>query len=277
MNARSAPALTAAKHTMLLFVVFLILFPLYVIIVTAFKSQYEFAHSGVFELPKSFLNFDNFRHVLTTGNIMRAFRNTFTIIIVSVTLNTLLATMACYTLGRFQFRMKKYIIGSYIVVSFIPSITTQVATFTVVNSLGFFNTMYAPMILYMGMDLMQLYIYLQFVRSIPYDLDENAMMEGASQFRIYRSIILPLLTPAIATLVIIKSIGIYNDFFIPYLYMPARELGVVSTTLNVFVSNQTAHWHYISAAILAIMIPLIVLYLFAQRYIFAGLVTGAVK
>ena len=77
--------------------------------------------------------------------------------------------------------------------------------------------------LYLGADVLQIVIYLQFVNSIPRDLDESAMIEGASLFQIYRSIIFPLLGPATATLVILKTISIYNDFYMPYLYMPAKS------------------------------------------------------
>jgi len=254
-----------------------VLFPPYVVLLSAFKGKQEFAESGVFDWPNSFLNFSNFEFVLSTGNMARAFGNTAFIIAATLALNLFIGTMAAYVLGRFEFRLKKLITAVYIAIAFIPTITTQVAVFTVIQKLGLFNTIYAPIVLYIGTDIMQLYVYLQFIRTIPYDLDEAAMAEGASLVRIYFQIVLPLLMPAVATMMIIKAIGIYNDMYIPYLYMPAKELGVVSTQLMRFVGNKTAEWELISASILVIMLPMIALFLVAQKYVFAGIVTGAVK
>lgn len=277
MNLRPGMPRTALQHTILWVAAFVIFFPLYVLVLSAFKGKTEFAASPTFAWPDSFLNFENFRFVMNKGTLLRAFGNTFYIIALSLIGNLAVSTMAAYALGRFEFKAKKLILGAYIVMSFIPFITTQVAVFTVIQSLGLFNTIYAPVVLYMGADIMQLYLYLQFIRAIPYELDENAMMEGASLFRIYWRIVLPLLSPALVTMTIIKTINIYNDMYVPYLYMPGRGLGVVSTSLMRFVADRTTEWQYISAAVLLIMLPLVVGFLLAQRHVFAGIVAGAVK
>lgn len=265
------------KHALLAAAVLMILFPPYILVLNAFKSKIEFAQSSVFQLPASFLNFDNFLTVLNRAHLDRAYINTLLIIVAAVVGNIALGTMVAYILGRFEFRLKKLIMGTYIAVSFIPMITTQVATFTVIHGLHLFNTLYASIILHLGTDVLQIFIYLQFIRHIPKELDESAMMEGASLFKIYRTIIFPLLAPATATVVIIKTINIYNDMFIPYLYMPSKELTVVSTSLMNFSSERSTEWELMSAAILMIMVPIVVLYLFFQKYVFAGIVNGAVK
>jgi raffinose/stachyose/melibiose transport system permease protein len=123
----------------------------------------------------------------------------------------------------------------------------------------------------------QIYIYLQFIRNIPYDLDENAMMEGASLVKIYRTVIFPLLAPATATIIILKTIGVYNDMYTPYLYMPKESLVTLSTSLMRNVGVNSANWTFMCAGIVIILIPTMVMYLFLQRYIFAGVTNGAVK
>ncbi|MGG4142129.1 carbohydrate ABC transporter permease [Paenibacillus algorifonticola] len=265
------------KHALLLLAVAVIIFPPYVLVLNAFKSKQEFSQTSVFELPHSFLNFENFTSVMERAHLGQAYLNTLIIIAVAVIGNVALGTMVAYILGRFDFKLKKAVVGAYIAVSFVPTITTQVATFTVINSLHLYNTLWASIILHLGTDVLQIFIYLQFIRNIPRELDEAAMMEGASLFKIYRSIIFPLLAPATATVVIIKTINIYNDMFIPYLYMPSQKLTVVSTSLMNFSSERSTEWEMMSAAILLIMVPIVVLYLFFQRYVFAGIVSGAVK
>jgi raffinose/stachyose/melibiose transport system permease protein len=277
MSARKLRPMSVIKHVILLFAVFMIFFPPYILVLNAFKSEKEFAKSSVFQLPKSFLNFDNFVIVMQRAHLDRAFLNTFLIVAVAVVGNIALGTMVAYILGRFDFKLKKLVMGAYIAVSFIPMITTQVATFSVINSLHLFNTLFASMILHLGTDVLQIFIYLQFIRHIPKELDESAMIEGASLLKIYRSIIFPLLAPATATVVIIKTINIYNDMFIPYLYMPSSKWMVVSTSLMNFSSQRSTEWELMSAAILMIMVPIVMIYLFFQKYVFAGIVSGAVK
>lgn len=265
------------KYVTLLIGVFVVLFPPFVVIVNAFKSTDEFNTSNSMALPKSFFNFENFVIVFKRGHLLSGFGNILIIIVVALALNILFGTMVAYVLGRFSFKLKPIVFGAYLVATIIPSITTQVATFGIIKSLGLYNTLGAPIILYIGADVIQIILYLQFIRNIPVDLDEAAMVEGASLFKIYRSIIFPLLTPATATLVILKTISIYNDMYIPYLYMPKQSLGVVTTVLMRFQGVNTADWNLICAAILIILLPTVILYFFLQRYIFEGVTSGAVK
>ncbi|MBB6673957.1 carbohydrate ABC transporter permease [Cohnella nanjingensis] len=267
---------TFVRYLSLLVGVFVVFFPIYSVVIGAFKTQVEYYQSGM-RLPENWFNFDNFRRVFKVGKLGLGFKNISIILVVSVAGNIVLGTMVAYALGRFDFKLRKPIMGMYLVAQVIPMITTQVATFSVIKFLGAYNEIYAPMLLYLGADVLQIVIYLQFVNSIPKDLDESAMIEGASLFKIYRSIIFPLLAPATATLIIMKTISIYNDFYTPYLYMPSQKLRVVSTAIYSFVGPNAAQINVISAGILIIFIPTVVLFLFLQRYIFAGVTNGAVK
>jgi len=260
----------------LLFASFVVLFPIYSVVVGAFKTREEYYASGL-KLPQSFLYLDNFIKVYEVGKLGLGFRNILIILAVVICGNILFGTMVAYALGRFDFALRRPILGLYLFAQIVPLVTTQVATFSVVKTLGLFNTIFAPMVLYMGADVLQIVIYMQFIRNIPTDLDESAMIEGASLFRIYRSIIFPLLAPATATLVILKTISVYNDFYIPLLYMPSQKLKVVSTAIYAFVGPNAAQLNVISAGILMIFLPTVLLFLFLQRYIFAGIVSGAVR
>ncbi|MFC0212313.1 carbohydrate ABC transporter permease [Paenibacillus chartarius] len=269
--------MTGLQYVLLVLAVFVVIFPPYVVFVNAFKKKDEFGSSGPFTLPESFLNFENFRIVFERAHMDQAFLNTFIIITVSLAGNVVLGTMVAYAIGRFHFRGKSMIMGAFLAATIIPTITTQVAVFSIIQSLHLFNTLYAPIILYIGADVVQIYIYMQFIKNIPYELDESAMIDGASLVRIYWNMIFPLLSPATATLVILKTINIYNDLYIPYLYMPKSQLGVVSTSIMRFAGINQAEWNYICAAILIIMIPTVILYLLLQKYIFSGVTSGAVK
>lgn len=275
MSAKKWDLVHGLKYVLLAVAVFIVLFPPYVVFVNAFKGENE--NASPFALPRSFFNFDNFATVIERANIIDAFGNTLVIVVASLIGNVILGTMVAYAVGRIDFRGKNVVLGAFLVATIIPTITTQVVVFSLIQSLGLYNSLGAPILLFIGADVIQIYIYLQFIKNIPYELDESGMMDGASLFRIYRSIIFPLLGPATATLIILKTINIYNELYIPFLYMPKQELVVVSTSIMRFAGNNQAEWGFICAAILIIMVPTVLLYLFLQKYIFSGVMNGAVK
>lgn len=263
------------KYIVLLIGAFVVFFPLYSVFVGAFKTRQEFFTERL-SLPSTW-NFDNFVVAWEKGDLALSFGNTFLILVLAIAGNVMIGTMSAYALGRFDFKGKNLIIGSYLIAAVIPLITTQVVTYSVVKGLGLYNTYGAPIVLYLGADVIQLIIYLQFIRNIPKELDESAMMEGASLFRIFGTIIFPLLGPATATVIILKFIAIYNDFYVPYLYMPDRELRTVATAIQSFVGPNAARLEVISAYIMLIFIPTSAVFLFMQRFVFSGITSGAVK
>lgn len=274
---RSSRVWDTVKYFSLILAAFAILFPPYIIIVNAFKTKDEFQTKSSISLPESFLNFSNFGSAFKSADMTTAFGNTIIIIGVTLVLNILIGSAFCYAVGRFNFKFKGALVGLFLFATIIPSITTQVVNYKTIQALELTNNLMGPVLIYVGADILQIYIFLQFIRNIPYELDESAMLEGASLLRIFRSIIFPLLAPATATIVILKTISIYNDMFIPYLYLPRPEHVVVSTSLMRFFGVNSGDWQMISSAILIIMIPTAVLYMFLQKYIFAGVTSGAVK
>lgn len=251
--------------------------PLLVVFFSSFKTKAEYSQTGPLDLPESFLNFENYIRAFTEGNMLTGFINTVIILIISLTIAIIVGTMAAYVLHRFEFKGKKIVTGLFLLATLIPSITTQVSTFQIINNLGIFNTRLAPIILFAGTDIIAVYIFLQFLDGISYSLDESAILEGASYFKIYRSIILPLLKPAIATVIIIKGVAIYNDFYTSFLYMPKRELQVVSTALFRFKGPYGSQWEVICAGVIIVIIPTLIAFIALQKHIYNGLTSGSVK
>ncbi|OCT15273.1 sugar ABC transporter permease [Paenibacillus pectinilyticus] len=269
--------LQALDYLILIIAAIVILLPILLLLIAALKTPREFSVTSPFMLPADWFNMANFVSVIKKAHLGLAFINILFIMIVTILGNVLIGTMAAYAIGRFQFRLRKWIMALYTFAFIVPGITTQVATFTIIKNLGLFNTHFAMILLNLGSDVVQIYIYLQFIRSIPRELDESAYLDGASLFRIYRTIIFPLLRPATATVIILKAIGIYNDIFTPYLYMPSSKLVVISTTLTKYTDAYGSQWNMISAASLLIIIPTVVMFIVLQKYIFDGIVNGAVK
>lgn len=264
------------KYGLLIITTLIIILPILVILFGAFKTGNEFNSTGAFDLPKQW-SFDNFVTVWQKGDMGKAFLNTFIMIGLASLGSILTGTMASYVLHRFEFKGKEFIRHLFLWIVLIPGTTAQVARFQIVNALHLYNTMAIPIILAMGTDIMAIYIYLQFLDSIPRSLDESAIIDGAGYFRVYFQVIMPLLKPATVTVLITKSIGMYNDFYTPFLYMPKKSLAVVSTVLYKFKGPYGSQWELICAGIVIAIIPTLIIFLILQKQIYNGMVSGSVK
>lgn len=272
---KSAAASTA-KYGSLVGACLVTLLPLVVILMASFKTRDEFQTTGPFTLPRSF-QLDNYVTAFTDGLMARGFLNTMIILVVSITGTVVIGAMTAYAIDRFEFRLKKLVVGLFLVAVLVPGVTTQVATFQIVNGLGLYNSLAAPIALFLGTDIVSIYIFLQFIRSIPRELDEAAMLEGANHLVIFWRIIFPLLKPAIATVVIIKGFAAYNEFYIPFLYMPSRDLPVLSTSLFRFTGPYGSQWEVIAAGVVIVILPTLLIFVLLQRYIYNGFTAGATK
>lgn len=215
--------------------------------------------------------------MLSNKYLWIGFKNTLIILGISLFFNVLFGTITAYILERFEFRGKKIVIGLFFLGMLIPSFVTEIARFRIINTLGLYNTLGAPITIYIASDLMQLYIYRQFISGLPVALDEAALLDGCSYFGLFWKVIFPLLAPATATVCIVKAIVIINDMYIPYLYMPKNQLRTLTTFLMNYANAQQGSWQTLAAGIIIIMVPTIILYLFFQKYILAGVTAGAVK
>jgi multiple sugar transport system permease protein len=260
---------------LLVFMLIIVFAPLLIILNVSLKTNEEYLYSGILSLPKNIFNFSNYTEALKIGKFGKAFGNTIIIMGMSTVMSVVFGAMVAYGLSRFKSRLTAILLLLFLIPTFIPSITTSIATFTVIKNLGLYNSMFAGVILYIGTDIMQIYIFLQFMDKIPLALDESAQIDGASRLRIFFSIIIPQLKPAIATTAILKILGIYNDFFTPYLYMP--KIKTVATALNSFSGDRMSQWPLMAAAIISVALPTLIIYLFLQKHIMSGITDGAVK
>ena len=185
-------------------------------------------------------------------------------------------SMTAYVLQRFKSSFGTVVKAAFLLATLFPNISMQVTVYRIVNSFGLVGSMAAPIILYIGTDIISIYIFIQFLNNISYSLDESAIIDGANYFTVFFKIIFPLLKPAIATVLIIKIVSIYNDFYTPQLYM-GKTKPVISTALYNFIGPFGAKWEIIFAGIVICIIPTLIIFITLQKYIYAGLVNGSVK
>ena len=265
------------KYLVLIVTSVIMLIPMVVVLFGAFKTTEEFQTTSPLAMPQNWLNFENFKTAFVKGNMVTGFINTVIVVGISVALTIIFGTMTAYVINRFKFRFSKIVNTAFLVASLIPSITMQMSVFQIISKLGLFNHRAALIILFAGTDIISIYIFVQFLENISVSLDESAIIDGASYFTIYRKIILPLLKPAIVTVVIIKGVGFYNEFYTAFLYNPDPNLAVISTALFKFKGPFGAQWEIICAGVVITIIPALIIFLSLQKQIYSGLTNGAVK
>lgn len=254
----------------------MVIIPLAVVLIGAFKTHDEYITTNVFQFPAE-PQFGNFVTAFVDGDVLLGLANTGLILVVSCVGTIVTGTMTAFVLQRFGMLFTRFVKAVFLFASLLPNISMQVTVFQIVNAMGLYNTIWAPCILYIGTDIISITIFIQFLNNISVSLDESAILDGASYPRVYWSIILPMLRPAIATVLVIKFVGIYNDFYTANLYMPGKNLAVVSTALYRFIGPYGADWEIIFAGIIICIIPSLIIFLALQKFIYSNLVTGSVK
>ena len=266
------------KYVLLLFASFVALVPLVSCVITAFKTNEEYASTNVMVLPQSWLNFDNFVEAWKQANMGSAFLNSFMILICVLVGSVMISAMLAYVLNRFQFPGNSLIRTLFTIATLIPGIASQVTVYQIMDSLHLVNTMHGYIILMLGTDVITIYIFLQFFENLSVNLDESAIMDGCSYFGAFFRILFPLLKPAIVTSAILKGVSTYNEYYMAGLYLQDKtRYQVVSTTLYVFTGPMGSQYNYICAGVIITIIPAPIIFLLCQDQIYSGLAAGAVK
>ena len=265
------------KYVVLILAAVIALVPVCVCILTAFKTTDEYNASSVLDLPKTFAYFENFKIAFTQANMLRGFINTALVLIVVLTVSVFVGAMLAYVLNRFQFKGNAVIQNLCMFAALIPGIATQVTVYQIMYSLGLINHLYGYMIVLMGTDIISIYIFLQFFENLPVSLDESAIMDGCTYFGVFFKILFPLLKPAIVTSLVLKGVGVYNEYYMSNLYLQNQDLKTISTALYTFTGPYGNQYNYICAGVIITIIPILILFLIFQKQVYGGMAAGAVK
>lgn len=265
------------EYFSLIFFSFVALLPVVSCVITAFKTETEYQNTNVMTLPESWLNFDNFIQAFNKANMGRAFINSFIVLVFVVFGSVMVGAMLAYVLNRFTFPGNGLIRSLFLFATLLPGIAMQVATYQLMYQIGFINHLYGYIILSMGTDVISIYIFIQFFENIPTSLDESAYMDGASYFTIFFKILFPLLKPAIVTVMILKGVGTYNEYYNASLYLSDPKLKTIAISLYTFVGPLGSKYNLICAGVIISLIPALVVFLIFQKQIYSGLTAGAVK
>lgn len=265
------------QYFSLIFFSFVSLLPVVSCVITAFKTKHEYENTNVMTMPESWLNFGNFVQVWNDANMGRAFLNSAIVLVFVVLGSVMVGSMIAYVLNRFKFPGNGLIRNLFLFATLLPGIAMQVATYQLMYQIGFINHLYGYIILSMGTDVISIYIFIQFFENIPVSLDESAFMDGASYFTIFFKILFPLLKPAMVTVMILKGVGTYNEYYNASLYLSGKDQLTVSMALYTFVGPLGSQFNLICAGAIMSLIPALVVFLLFQKQIYSGMTAGAVK
>lgn len=238
------------------------------------------AEAALFEftLPTEWALTENLTEVLTVRNglIVRAFVNSTVITVLSVALMVVFAAMVGYVLQRRRSRWNPVV--NFLVLAGLIVPPAVVPTIWVLQTLGLFATI--PGLIFIqatfGLSFCVL-LFRAFVSTIPKELDEAATIDGAGPLRIFFGVVAPLLRPVIITVVVVQAVAVFNDFTGPLYFLPGDENATVQLTLYNFQSQTLNQWNLLFMDILLITVPPLVMYIFFNRQIVAGMTSGAVK
>ena len=207
-----------------------------------------------------------------------AFRNSAIILVYVLVGSILTGTMLAYVLNRVKFVGNGLIRNLFLFASLLPGIAMQVSVYQIMYTLGWINSLPGYIILMCGTDVMSIYIFIQFFENLPVSLDESAIMDGCTYFGVFFRILLPLLKPAIVTVMILKGVGTYNEYYTANLYLQDKNRYVtVATSLFKFTGPLGNQYNYICAGVIITMIPALIIFILCQKHIYGGLAQGAVK
>jgi len=256
-------------------VVFLL--PFLFIVMTASKTGPE-ASDLAFSWPTHWVLLQNVEEVLRTRNFvaLRALINSTTLTLGSVAIMVVFASMVGYVLQRRTSRLNSVV--QFLVLAGLIVPPAVVPTIWVLQRTGLFKTMPGMILVEatFGMSFCVL-LFRSFVSTIPKELDEAAIMDGAGPLRLFFGVILPLLRPVVITVIVVQAVVVFNDFTGPLYFLPGDAGVTVQLTLYNFQSQALNQWNLLFADILLITIPPLVMYIFFNRQIVAGMTSGAVK
>lgn len=251
--------------------------PIVSCVITAFKTEEEYRSTNVMTLPESWLNFDNFITAFETANMGRAFLNSLIVMVCVLAVSVVIGTQLAYVLNRFQFPGNGLIRSLFLFASLLPGVAMQVTVYKIMTTLGLVNHLYGYIIMMCGTDVISIYIFIQFMENISVSLDESAIIDGASYWKIYWQIMLPLLKPAIVTSCILKGVGVYNEYYAANLYLMDKDLHTIARSLYTFVGPMGSQYNLICAGVIISLLPALIVFICCQKQIYSGITAGAVK
>ena len=277
-QARISTGRSIAAHAVLITYTLIALFPVFVILINSFKSR-----KAIFSAPLALPNAESFdligyTTVLKQGDFFHYFQNSMVVTVVSLFFVLLFGAMAAFALSEYRFK-GNMLMGLYLALGImIPIRLGTVAILQLMVAGGLVNTLMALILVYTAQGLpLAVFILSEFMKQVSDDLKNAGRIDGLSEYRIFFTLVLPLVRPAMATVAVFSLIPIWNDLWFPLILAPAESVKTITLGSQVFIGQFVTNWNAVLAALSLAILPVLVMYLIFSRQLIRGITAGAVK
>ncbi|UUZ84634.1 carbohydrate ABC transporter permease [Paenibacillus sp. P26] len=252
------------------------IYPVLLVLISSVKTKHELAINP-FGLPKE-MSFQSFNTAFQTMHYIRSVLNTSLIAVLSVGGIVVMAAMAAYIIVRRNNRFYNAMYYLFLAGMIVPFQMTMIPLYKVLLTYKLINTYQGVIFIYLGMLApFSVFLLSGFVKNVPRELEEAALIDGCGVFKSFFKVVFPLLRPAVTTISVLNLFHIWNDFLMPLLYLSDNKKMTITVQLASFQGRYFNDWSLIFAGVCMIIFPMLVVYLFAQRFIISGITAGAVK
>jgi raffinose/stachyose/melibiose transport system permease protein len=252
------------------------LVPFYYLISNSLKPFAEIL-SNTSALPKVFM-LDNYINAFEKLDYLRVFSNSLIITVISNIVLVVFCSMAAYMLVRTKKKISNIIFMTFVAAMIIPFQSIMIPLIKTAGTLGMLNSIWGLVIMYLGFGSgMTIFLYHGFIKGIPVELEEAAIIDGCSRFGVFWRIVFPLLKPITVTIVILNSLWIWNDYLLPSLVLQNPEYRTIPLATFFFFGQYTKQWDLALAALVLGIIPLLIFFFSMQRHIIKGITSGSIK
>ncbi len=264
------------SHVVLTLWSILVLFPVWVMVVNSFKTRLSI-YSNPFWIPEKW-NFKNYESVLGSSDFLNYFKNSLIVVILSLVLVIIVGSLAAYALANWKSKFSGLTFFFLIAGMMLPIKIASVKLLAMMKGLGLLNTIWSLIPIYVAMGIpISVFVLTTFIRSVPGELTESGFIDGAGRFKIFRVIVLPLLKPAVATVVIYNLVPFWNDLWFPLIFISDEKSKTLLLGVTRLFGQYQTDWSKVLAVLTLSALPVILLYLAMSSQFIKGLTAGAVK
>lgn len=259
-----------------IFMAVISILPFFFMVLNSFKEKFEMLTKGVFELPETFY-IDNYAEVIS-GKFITFFINSVIVLAVSLTILLLVAACASYPLARFKFKLNGPIYALIVACMSIPVHVTLIPIFRMTRSMHLYDTVWALIGPYVAMGVpISVFILTSFMKGIPKEIEESAEIDGCNKFQMFTKMIFPLSKPGLSTLAIYNGVNMWNEFSFAYTLTQTATNRTLPLAVWEFRGRYSMNTPMIMAVLVLTLLPMLILFIFAQDKLVKGMTAGAVK
>ncbi len=245
------------------------------LVVNSFKTKRDLINNTL-GMIRSF-TFENYRAIIVEDHFLRYFFNSIFLTTASLAALLLISSLCAYGLSRYHFRGRNFMRIYFLLGMMFPIQLGILPIFIIIRNMGLTNNFLGMILIYTANMSLPVFIFSNFFRALPAALYESAVIEGAGELTIFARIMVPISKPVFATVGILNFVTIWNDFYMPLVFLTRKEVRTLTLGIYRYMNNFLANWHLVFAAVTLSLIPILIMFFAFSRFLISGLTAGAIK